>query len=69
MDRQINVEIKDRAGWTKKFNELAKLFSFLENEAGFWKKEYEAINKRGGQIHQYIECFSEIDRTITDIKL
>ena len=68
MDRQINIEIKDRAGWTKEFNELTQLLSFLESEAGFWKKEHEAINKGKGQIHQHIEYFSEIERTISEIK-
>ena len=68
MDKQINVEIKDRAGWTKEFNELTQLFSFLESEAGFWKKAHQTIDKSGGQVHELIECFSEIDRAITDIK-
>lgn len=68
MDRQINVEIEDRAGWTKEFNELTELISFLGNEAGFWKQQRAAINKGGGQIHAHIECFSEIERAITDIK-
>ena len=68
MDRQISVEIKDRAGWTKEFSELTELFSFLENEAGFWKKAHQAIDKSGGQVHELIECFSEIDRAIADIK-
>lgn len=68
MDRQISVEITDRAGWTKEFNELTELISFLENEASFWKKEHDAINKRRGQINRYIECFSEINSAITDIK-
>ena len=68
MDRQISVEIKDRAGWTKEFSELTELFSFLENEVSFWKKAREAINKRGKQIHELIECFPRIDGTVTDIK-
>lgn len=68
MDRQINVEIKDRAGWNKEFNELTELFSFLENEVSFWKKTREAINKRGKQIHELIECSSSIDRAVIDIK-
>ena len=68
MDRQINVEIKDRAGWTKEFNELTELLSFLESEASFWKKAHQAIDKSGGQVHELIECFSEIDRAIADIK-
>ena len=68
MDRQISVEIKDRAGWTKEFSELTELFSFLENEVSFWKKAREAINKRGKQIHELIECFPRIDGAVTDIK-
>lgn len=68
MDRQINVEIKDRTGWTKEFNELTELISFLENEAGHWKKVYGAINKSGVHVHELIECFSKIDGVITDIK-
>ena len=68
MDRQINVEIKDRAGWTKEFSELTELLSFLENEVSFWKKAREAINKRGKQIHELIECFPRIDGAVTDIK-
>lgn len=68
MDRQISVEIKDRAGWTKEFSELTELFSFLESEASFWKKAREAINKRGKQIHELIECFPRIDGAVTDIK-
>ena len=68
MDKQINVEIKDRAGWTKEFNELTELLSFLESEAGFWKKAHQAIDKSGGQVHELIDCFSEIDRAIADIK-
>ena len=69
MDRQINVEIKDRAGWTKEFNELTELISFLENEAVYWKKVCVAIKKSGVHVHELIECFSTIDRAITDIKL
>ena len=68
MDRQINVEIKDRAGWTKEFNELTELFSFLESEAGHWKKVHGAIKKSGANVHELIECFSTIDGAITDIK-
>ena len=68
MDRQISVEIKDRVGWTKEFSELTELFSFLENEVSFWKKVREAINKRGKQIHELIECFPRIDGAVTDIK-
>ena len=67
MDIQINVEIEDRAGWKKEFSELAELLSFLENEAGHWKKVYGAINKSGVHVHELIKCFSEIDRAITDI--
>ena len=68
MDRQINVEIKDRVGWTKEFNELTELFSFLESEAGHWKKVHGAIKKSGVNVHELIECFSTIDGAITDIK-
>lgn len=67
MDKQINVEIEDRAGWKKEFSELAELLSFLESEAGHWKKVYGAINKSGVHVHELIKCFSEIDRAITDI--
>ena len=68
MDRQINIEIKDRTGWTKEFNELTELISFLENEAGHWKKVYGAINKSGVHVHELIECFSKIDGVIMDLK-
>ena len=68
MDRQINVEIKDRAGWTKEFNELTELFTFLDSEADHWKKVHGAIKKSGVNVHELIECFSTIDRAITDIK-
>lgn len=67
MDKQINVEIKDRAGWTEKFNEITELLSFLKGEADFWKKTYQAMDKSRGQVHELIGCYSEIDRAIEDI--
>ena len=68
MGRQISIVIKDRAGWTKEFNELTELISFLENEAVHWKKVYGAINKSGVHVHELIECFSRIDEVIMKLK-
>ena len=68
MNRQINIHIQDKAGWTKEFNGSRELLSFLENESSYWKEQYESIDGNRAHIHHYIGCFSEIDNAITEIK-
>ena len=73
MNRQIIVSIQDVSGKSWQFEKLRTLLTFLENEASYWKEQYESItvrdNIRHAKIHNYINRHSNFDNAVNDIKL